>query len=157
MEKKAESIRKQSGYRQEFGLGLVNAAFLLLKPKQAFEERGTDWSAGFNMHAFRQELEAAKSHFRKSGDIGVNILKQLDRSTVKLALGMVLFRTVNAVLLVMVTAPSVTVIVCGPGPAPGCTLNTTSIWDALTVTKLVTITPGPKSTEVTPTKLLPMI
>lgn len=84
VEKKEESIKKQAGYRREFGLGLVNAAFLLLKPKQAFEERGADWATGFDMHAFRQDMETAKNHFRESGPIGANILKQLDQVSRKI-------------------------------------------------------------------------
>jgi hypothetical protein len=78
VENKAESIQQLKGYRQDFGLGLVSAADLLLKPKQAFQERRMDWSNGFDMQNFRNQFETARVHFKRSGPIGEGILNQLD-------------------------------------------------------------------------------
>ena len=81
---KSASIHQREGYRQEFGLGLVEAAELLLKPKQAFEERGMKWSDGFDMNDFRKRFDKVATHFERSGPIGEGILKQFKQVRTKI-------------------------------------------------------------------------
>lgn len=80
VEKKAMQITTLKEYRQQYTLGLISAARVVLIPKQAFEERSKYWSAGFDMNGFRKDFQTAVSSFESCGSIGQGILKQLQRA-----------------------------------------------------------------------------
>ena len=76
---KAPEITKLEGYRRDFSLALIHVARVLLEPKQAVEERGTQWANGFDMDSFRTQFESASNSLHACGSIGEGILKQLNR------------------------------------------------------------------------------
>jgi len=74
-----EALPTDQGYRNALKSSLVHLARAILLPKEAFEERRGLWSRGFNLEAFRLELDAAAWNAAHAGDVGKVIQDALSR------------------------------------------------------------------------------
>lgn len=70
---------KQQDYRRHFRNGMLALIRILLLPKLAYEQSGTEWAAKFDFREYVNEFTVAEREFQQSRDVGPPVIEQLHR------------------------------------------------------------------------------
>jgi hypothetical protein len=73
------SAPKVQPYRNALRFSLIHLAWAILMPKDAFERNGNSWVQGFDLQAFRVELDASSRYAKQARDVGQGLQQQLVR------------------------------------------------------------------------------
>ena len=74
-----EPARSVPKYKTHFQKGLKTTARLLLVPALLFKNGGPNWSRDMDYEVFRQEFVSAKTSFESAGEVGKDLLIQLEK------------------------------------------------------------------------------